>query len=163
MSCSASIPGGTSPAQLGICCGAWRQGILWDSPPFFGMGLSVPFIWSSGDLVAGTGSNQVPRNNPGSPTWRISPPCMGRLDLQVGRALAAAKGSAGLAGSCRRRGGGGRWLGWDSLAVAGLDAHHLWACPSFNICLTNQDLHQPSCFSSLILYQFLMPWSRDRL
>lgn len=34
------------------------------------------------------------------------------------------------------------------MAAAGLDAHHLWACPSFNVSLTDQDLQQPVCFSS---------------
>lgn len=54
----------------------------------------MPLIWSSGDLAAGMGSSQTPRNSPGSPTWEISLVCMGHLDVQVDRAPSAHKGSA---------------------------------------------------------------------
>lgn len=118
---------GTALAQLGVCCGARLQGVSQDSPPFFGTG--VPLIWSSGDLGAGMGSSQIPRNSLRSPTWEISLGCMGHLDLQVGRAPALPEGSGGWAG-------------------AGLDAHHLWACLSFNISLTDRNLGHPGCFSS---------------
>lgn len=54
-----------------------------------------------------------------------------------------------------------RRLGWGSLTRAGVDAHHLRACLSFNISLTDWNLGHPGCFSSF--YWFLMSSSRDHL
>lgn len=56
-------PWGTSLAELGVGCGAWLRPFHGTLLPLLSWGLSVPLIWGLGDLVAATGSSQIPRNN----------------------------------------------------------------------------------------------------
>lgn len=142
---------GTAPAQLGVCCGARLQGISQDSL------LEDSFL---AQLCLSSGAQEIWLLAWGAPRPQetVRDPQHGRYLLSAWAILMSRWTEHHLHTRDQQR---RRRLGWGSLTGAGLDAHHLWACLSFNISLTDWNLGHPGCFSSF--YQFLMPSSRDHL
>lgn len=101
------------------------------------MGLSVPLIWSSGDLIAGTGALRSQETVHDCQHGRSLAPAWATLiSREVDHQLQMREEQSGLGAAAGEEEGRG-WAG------AGLDGH------AHNISLTARDLQHPSCFSSL--------------